>query len=49
MEPDVINENEEPEKPGLLKSAMTYGLYYAIIGTIGAIFTKKQSPDAIFN
>lgn len=33
MEPDLINENVElePEKSGLWKSAMTYGLYYAII------------------
>lgn len=34
MEPDVINENVEFEKPGLWKSAMTYGLYYAIISIV---------------
>lgn len=31
MERNEINENAELEKPGLWKSAMTYGLYYAII------------------
>ena len=34
MEPDVINENVELEKPGLWKSAMTYGLYYAIVSIV---------------
>jgi chromate transport protein ChrA len=36
MEPEIINENDElePEKTGLWKSAMTYGLYYAIISIV---------------
>jgi hypothetical protein len=33
MEPNLINENVEiqPERPGFWQSAMTYGLYFAII------------------
>ncbi len=33
MEPDVFKENVEiqPERPGFWQSAMTYGLYYAIV------------------
>lgn len=33
MEPDVINENVEiqPGRPGFWQSAMTYGLYFAIV------------------
>lgn len=36
MEPNIINDNPafNQEKPGLWKSAMSYGLYYAIISIV---------------
>jgi hypothetical protein len=36
MEPNVLNENADlqPEKTGLWKTALTYGLYYALISIV---------------